>query len=356
MNKTKIVALVSAFVCVVLSASLVGIVLSYQALAEQKDEEYRELHLKLIDEVRVAYDYWENWTRWKKAEVNETEIYPEDQWAFIEEHAELYASLLTDYDPRTLTTVVMHGCIKEGENISLPDVLSTYQRLRDGFAPYEVLILPEYDGNRNWTKTLQWISTDFGGVPICLSVFEGGNESWPNPNVELTIAEIEQAMAVSDVRMVRFAEMISWYMNSSRSIFDAIDDARSVLEFCRSKNLKVLWNEWKISDDVLPFLNDTLFGFEDIVTLGYQTNNEFDEAFIGFLYASQFEHWGASVQSWYVDEATGDDRWDLFIDKLVEYAILARNMGAEIIQFEPYWYFFDYGEPLEAMYTLWSRI
>jgi len=32
-------------------------------------------------------------------------------------------------------------------------------------------------------------------------------------------------------------------------------------------------------------------------------------------------------------------------------------MGAEIIQFEPYWYFFDInGEPLEAMYTMWSII
>jgi hypothetical protein len=39
---------------------------------------------------------------------------------------------------------------------------------------YEVLILPEYNGNLNWTETLQWISTDFTGVPVCLSVFEGG--------------------------------------------------------------------------------------------------------------------------------------------------------------------------------------
>ena len=91
----------------------------------------------------------------------------------------------------------MHACIKTDSNISLPDVAYTYQKLRDGFAPYEVLILPEYNGNLNWTETLQWISTDFNGVPICLSIFEGGEEKLPDPNVKLGIEEIEEAMAVS---------------------------------------------------------------------------------------------------------------------------------------------------------------
>jgi hypothetical protein len=45
------------------------------------------------------------------------------------------------------------------------------------------------------------------------------------------------------------------------------------------------------------------------------------------------------------------------VDLMVEHTVLARNMGAEIIQFEPYWYFFDnYGEPLETMQTIWSAI
>lgn len=359
MNRTKIVAMVSIFLCVILSTSLVSVVLSYQALEKQKDQEYRELYFRLIDETRIAYEYWENWTRWKKAEVNETEISIYDQEYFLNQHSELKESILNGYDPRTLKTIIMHGCIKTGSSISLPDVAYTYQKICDGFAPYEVLILPEYNGNLNWTETLQWISTNFTRIPICLSVFEGGTDKWPNPNVKLTTEEIEQAMAVSDVGMVRFAEMISWYMAVNEKLPNVtypIDEVRSVLEFCRSNNLKVIWSEWKISYNVLPFLNRTISGFEDIVTFVYQTNNECNEPFIGYLYASQFEHWGASVQSWYVDQETGEDRDDLDIETVVKYAKWGKNMGAEIVQFEPYWYFFVDGEPLETISTMWSII
>ena len=355
MNRIRIVAVVSVFVCVILSTSLVIVVLSYQALLQQKDEEYRELYFKLIDETRIAYEFWENWTRWKKAEVNETEISLDDQKYFLDLHSELKEWILNGYDPRTLKTIIMHGCIKTGSNISLPDVAYTYQKLCDGFAPYEVLILPEYNGNLNWTETLQWISTNFTEIPICLPVFEGGTDKWPSPNVKLTIEEIEEAMAVSDVGMVRFAEMTSWYMAAIETLPNVtypIDEVRSVLEFCRSKNLKVLWSDWKISYDVLPWLNKTISGFEDIVTFVYQTNNECNTPFIGYLYASQFEHYAVSVQSWWVDE-TGEDRDDLPLEDVVSNTTLARNIGAEIIQFEPYWYFFVDGEPLETMRTIW---
>ena len=356
MNKIKTVAIASLMLCIVLSTSLIGVVLRYQTLVQQKDEDYRELYYKYLGETRIAYEFWENWTRWKKAEVNEAEISLEDQRYFLDLHSEQIESILNGYDPHTLNTVIMHGCIKTDSNISLPDAAYTYNQLRDGFSPYMVLILPEFNGNLNWNETLQWISTNFTGVPICLSVFEGGSGKLPNPNVELTTAEIEEAMAVSDVKMVRFAEMISWYMSRApQNLTSIIDETRGVLEFCRSKNLKVLWSEWKISYDVLPFLNRTLSGFEDIVTFVYQTNNEFNWPFIGYLYVTQFEHRGASVQSWWVDE-TGADRYDLPLEKVVQYAKLATNMGAEIIQFEPYWYFFDDGEPLETMRTIWSTI
>jgi hypothetical protein len=357
MNKIKPIALVLLSICIILSASLVSEMLSYQALKQQEDEEYRKLYFQLIDEVRIAYDYYENWTRWKKAELNQTEIYPEDQQDFIDHHSELIKSILNGYDPHKLETLVMHACIKTDSNISLPDVAHTYKQLQDGFAPYEVLILPEYDGNLDWTETLQWISTDFTEVPICLSVFEGGNESFPDPNVNLGIEEIDEAMASSDVRMVRFAEMISWYLtaNETQPQPFPLDEVRNVLEFCQSKNIKVLWNEWKISDDVLPTLKNIIDGYEDTVTVIYQTNNEFDAVFVGYLYATQFGHWGESVQSWWVDDK-GNDLSDLPLETVVEYAKLARNMGAEIIQFEPYWYFFDNGEPLEPMYAIWSAI
>lgn len=359
MNKIKTVVLVLLFMCIILSAGLVSELLSYQALEQQKDEEYRELYFQLLDEVRIAYEYYENWTRWKKAEVNQTEIYPEDQQDFIDQHSELIESICNGYDPRKLETVIMHACIKTDSNIFLPDVAHTYKQLRDGFAPYEVLILPEYNGNLNWTETLQWISTDLTGVPICLPVFEGGNESLPDPNVKLGIKEIEEAMTASDVRMVRFGEMISWYMEANETrpnVNFPLDEVRTVLEFCKSNNIKVIWSEWKISDNVLLLLKDIIDGYEDIVTLVYQTNNKFDAVFVGYLYATQFSHWGESVQSWYYEEHGFGFESDMPTYLIVDHAVLARNMGAEVIQFEPYWYFFDNGEPLEPMYAIWSAI
>ena len=357
MNKIKTAALVLFFMCIILLASLVSELLNYQALEKQKDEEYRILYSQLLDEVRLAYEYYGNWTRWKKAEINQTEIYPEDQQDFIDQHSALIESIL-NYDPRKLEALVVHACIKTDSNISLPDVAYTYQKLRDGFAPYEVLILPEYNGNLNWTETLQWISTDFNGVPICLSIFEGGEEKLPDPNVKLGIEEIEEAMAVSDVKMVRFAEMISWYIEANdtqSNVTFPLDEARNVIEFCKSKNVKVLWSEWKISDNVLQLLKSIIDGYEDTVTVLYQTNNEFDAVLVGYLYATQFRHWGESVQSWWVNE-TGKDRYDLPSETVIDYAKLARGMGAEIVQFEPYWYFFDNGEPMDSMYSLWSAI
>lgn len=360
MNKLKTVALVLFFTCIILSVGLVSVLLRYQALEQQKDEEYRELYFQLLDEVRIAYGYYENWTRWKKAEVNQTEIYPEDQQYFIDQHSELIESIRNGYDPRKLETVIMHACIKTDSNISLSDVIQTYRQLVDGFSPYEVLILPEINGNLNWTETLQWISTDFSRVPICLSVFEGGEDKMPNPNVKLGIEEIEEAMAVSDVRMVRFAEMISWYMEANKtqpnatSLDEVKNEVRNVFEFCKSKNVKVLWSEWKISYDVLPLLKSVIDGYEDIVTVIYQTNNKFDTIFVGYLYATQFNHWGESVQSWYWEDRELEG--DMPVDLIVEHAVLARNMGAEVIQFEPYWYFFVNGEPRESMYAIWSAI
>ncbi len=356
MSKIKITAIVSVIACIMLASGLVVEILHYQTIEQQKEQEKRDLFFRLLDETRVAYEYWENWTRWQ-----EIEITPEAQGSFLEQHAELYEFLLNDYDPQVLKTVIIHGCTKTDANVTLPNAADFYEKNREGFAPYEVLVLPEYDGNKNFTEFLQWLSANnFIGVPVCLSVFEGGSDKWPAPNVKLSTSEIEQAMDLADVKIVRFAEMISFYLEVSKTDSTKafpLNDVRDILEFCKSKNLKVLWSEWKISDDVLPLLNSTIYGYEDIVTVVYQTNNEFDKTFIGFLYATQFEHWGASVQSWWVDRETGQDRYDLPLETVVEYAKLARNMGAEIIQIEPYWYFFDdYGDPLEAMHTIWSKI
>jgi hypothetical protein len=41
---------------------------------------------------------------------------------------------------------------------------------------------------------------------------------------------------------------------------------------------------------------------------------------------------------------------------LVQHALAAKNIGADILQFEPYWYFFDNGEPKETLRTLMAAL
>lgn len=40
------------------------------------------------------------------------------------------------------------------------------------------------------------------------------------------------------------------------------------------------------------------------------------------------------------------------IGMLIQHAFTARDLGAEVLQFEPYWYFFDNGEPTEKFRML----
>jgi hypothetical protein len=115
--------------------------------------------------------------------------------------------------------------------------------------------------------------------------------------------------------------------------------------------------EWKISDNVWPGLKSAIEGYEDIVPFTYQTNIEYDDPFVGFLYATQFKHWGGSIQSWYWEKRTNETQDKMPVDLMAKHTVLVRNMGAEIIQFEPYWYFFDNeGEPMNTMYTMWSTV
>lgn len=255
------------------------------------------------------------------------------------------ARVLNSPDPKKLGAIVWHLSNKSDDFGILPDVQYTYRKIGRYFEGYENLALPELEGNLNWTKTLQWISTNFTGIPICLSVFEGGNASLPNPNVMLNVTEIQQAMLACNVKMIRLAEMVSWHKENNQT-FPA-NYVRGILSFCKSNNLTVLWSEWKIGEDVLPTLKSSISGYEDIVTFLYQTNNQFDEPIVGFNYAKQFQHWGGSIQSWYWQTRGYGSESDMPIYLLVQHAVVARNMGAEVLEFEPYWYFFDNdGKPL----------
>ena len=250
-----------------------------------------------------------------------------------------------------LQTLVFHVCEK-GDGYEwghLPDASATYSKILALNNNYDVLLLPEYQGNTNWTEELAWLTANFGGkqgIPIMLDVFGGGNGS--NPTPMLSTSDILSAMAVSNVQYLRFSEAISWHMDHPELPFP-VDYVNSILEFCRANNLKLFWTEWKA--EAFPAVQTYIKGYEDIVTVSFSTNCQFLEPFDGFqlLSNSTIQHWGSSVQAWYWDTRHTPDPLkkpteDMPIGLLIQHALLAKSTGAEIIQFEPYWYFFDKGQ------------
>jgi hypothetical protein len=224
-----------------------------------------------------------------------------------------------------------------------------------GFAGKEVWVIPEYDANLNLTERIEWLREKFKDIPVVIDVFEGGYN--PTPNVMLSIEDLEQIMAVANITAIRFPEVLSWYMNINYTTPMAVPLPwlHNMFDFATSHDLKIYWSEWKLGNDIEALTNDILAGYEDQITYLYQTNNQYQIPLIGYGYAHDFQHWGASVQSWYVDEQN-NTRWDLNVDVVAEYLTLAGNMGAETIELEPYFYFFNNGEPQGQMEIIWSII
>jgi len=254
-----------------------------------------------------------------------------------------------------LKTLVFHVCEK-GEGYEwghVPDVNYTYnQILTFNNSTYEILLFPEYRGNENWTETTAWLTENFAQIPIMLPVFEGGIYDYPV--VKLTADQILEAVGTCNVKWLRFAEVISWHIEHNVTFPTAY--VTEILNFCRAHGLKLFWTEWKA--DAFKAVQTYIAGFEDIVTVSFSTNSEDLEPADGFLLInSMFQHWGTSVQSWYWKTRSYGSELDMPTSLLVQHALAAKNIGAEIIQFEPYWYFFDNGEakenlkPLEIMLT-----
>jgi FtsZ-binding cell division protein ZapB len=256
-----------------------------------------------------------------------------------------------------LKTLIFHVCEK-GDGYSwgrLPNAISTYNEvlaLNNGV--YEILFLPEYKGNENWTEASEWIRTNFKGIPLMLSVFEGGNKA--TPVLQLNVDQIAEAVATCNVRQLRIAEIISWYLEHPNLPFPA-QWVTSVLEFARNHGLKVQWGEWKVNENVFQRLQNYTKGYEDIVTVTFQTNSGELEPADGFMLVSDmFPHWGGGVQSWYwVTRGLGTEL-DMPPALLVQHALSAKNMGAEMLQFEPYWYFFDNGNANQNLKLLMTML
>ena len=256
-----------------------------------------------------------------------------------------------------LSTLVYHVCEKTG-SIHIPDVTAVYtQILAANDSEYaDVLLLPELNGHAIWADELAWIAANFdgaAGIPVMLDVFGGGSGVLPVP--QLSTAQISAAMAVANVQWLRFAEVAGWYIENPGAPDPAAYIA-GILAFCRTNGLKLFWCEWKVDSlgvDTFNAVKTYIVGYEDIVTVAFKTNSGDLEPAAGFAYVKGlFTHFGATVESWYWETRHRDpliwepssglgDPDNMPVSWMVQHAQEAVAAGAEVIQFEPYWYFFE---------------
>ena len=252
-----------------------------------------------------------------------------------------------------LETLVFHVSEKGKEYTyaQLPNATDTYRQIQAlNNNTYEILLLPEYKGNLNWTEELAWITANFEGpqgIPIMLDVFGGGEDHTPTPM--LTTEDVTAAKAVANVKYLRFAEVMSWHLENKQPF--PTNYVAETLEFCKTNNLKLFWTEWKNdypdkNVETFTAIQSYIKGYEDTVTVSFSTNSHELEPTDGFLQLNQmFQQWGASIQPWYWNTTRNSDLMDMPASLLLEHALSAKGIGAKIIEFEPYWYFFDNGEP-----------
>lgn len=385
MIKSRLVTIIALLSCVALAISLVWMAINYSTVSEQikdLDSEIDDLKSQLveykytIDSQNSTIVYLENelfisnrkienltWQMGKLEDqldsansqiinLNSTISYLKDK---IYELEKTIANWNTSSE---LQTLILHFCEK-GEGYEwgrLPDVNYTYnQFLNLNNGKYDVLILPEYKGNLNWTETSTWLKQNFSDIPIMLSIFEGGNQKLPSPNIMLNVSQISEAMTWCDVRALRIAEMVSWYIEQNQTF--PTDYFTDILSFADANDLWVLWSEWKVGDSVFEQVENYIIGFEDVVTVAFQTNSGDLEPAEGFeLARSLFQHWGGSIQSWYwVTRGLGNET-EMPASMFLQHTLAAYNFGAEILQFEPYWYFFENGEPNENVKILMTTL
>jgi hypothetical protein len=226
---------------------------------------------------------------------------------------------------------------------------------------YDIILLPEFEEHQNWTAELEWLNNNFmgkQGIPIMLETFAGSEGD--SPITKLSLENITTALATCNIKYLRFAEVISWHIEHNVPFPMAY--VESMLDFCRTNNLKIFWTEWKTDylpiTDVFSYIQPLIEGYQDVVTVSFSTNSGEKEPALGFLYLDNiFQHWGVSIQAWYWDTRYNETLLNMPISLLVQHTWAAINVGAEIIQFEPYWYFFnsengEITDKLEILFTM----
>ncbi|MGD6807547.1 MAG: hypothetical protein ACQCN4_11380 [Candidatus Bathyarchaeia archaeon] len=259
--------------------------------------------------------------------------------------------------------------------VHMPDVADVYQKILqavNGKVPAEnVVLMPEYNAHVSWADEATWLQANFMGIPVMVDAAGG----W-DPSQFVTPERLQALLTAGlNVKWIRISELVSYYEEWLHQPFPDTY-VISMLQFCRDHGIKVYLCEWKVAafDKILQ----VMAGFEDNVWVGFKTNSGDMEPAQGFKYLVDKlraespcpEHWGATIESWYWEtrhrglsaypEANVWEPNNMPVSYMICHMQEAIGMptvwysGAEILQFEAYWWFFEHttGKPRESLARL----
>lgn len=203
----------------------------------------------------------------------------------------------------------------------------------------------------DWATQLAYY-TEIGDIPVMLNVFTSDDA------LQLTTDQISQIMAVCNVKYLRFHEALSYFQPNYTGQPFPTDYARSILAFAKTNGIPVFWNEWDVrfwdATDLTqyPKIQTVIAGYEDNVAVSFGTNNNWLEPAQGYQLLQQFQRKGASVQSWYWWERNGRQTgYELTMPPYLmrQHTQEAFSAGCEVVQYEPYAYFFTNENPKASL-------
>ncbi len=256
-----------------------------------------------------------------------------------------------------LVKTVVYHISEQPTWIHMPDPAGVYQQIFEankGWAD-QVLVYADYAGHENWQAEAEWIAQNLQGIPLMVDVAG----AWPHHTTPQELEELMNQPGM-DVRWIRITELVSYYMHLGLPF--PTDYVLGMLEFCLQKGLKVYWCEWKVDYAlgmpwevrVFDFIKEVIEGYEDIVTVGFKTNSGDLEPAAGFEHIKKFGfvNVGATVEAWYWETRHRPQDWtpemdfanpeDMPVSWMIVHVHEALDAGMELIQFEPYWYFFEH--------------
>lgn len=185
----------------------------------------------------------------------------------------------------------------------------------------------------DWTTQKAYFQ-ECDNIPVMLTVFSSDGA------YQLTPSQIDEAIVLCNVKWLRFHEALSYF-----SPFPT-DYAISILELAKQRGIPVFWNEWDVNQ--YTNLASIISGYEDNVAVSFGTNNNWLEPAQGYELLQRFQRRGASVQSWYWWERNGRQegyQYTMPPELMRLHTQQAFQAGCEVVQYEPFGYFFDEAVP-----------